>query len=84
MFVIETDDDGVTSGQLQIIPGDESLTALENDYTAMLEDGPLAPNQPSLGEIIAQWRAIPDEAIRQAAPYGAVRVGGAGSNARHG
>jgi hypothetical protein len=55
-----------TSGQLQLIPTGESLAALERDYTAMLEDGLLALNQPSFTEIIDQCRVIQDEANRQA------------------
>ena len=43
-----------------------SLVALEQDYTAMLEDGLLALNQPSFTEIIDQCRVIQDEANRQA------------------
>lgn len=53
-------------GQLQLIPTGESLTALENDYAAMLEDGLLALNQPSFADIIEQCRVIQDEANRQA------------------
>ena len=55
-----------TSGQLQLIPTGESLAALGQDYTAMLEDGLLALNQPSFTEIIDQCRVIQDEANRQA------------------
>lgn len=55
-----------TSGQLQIVPTGDSLTALENDYAAMLEDGLLALNQPSFADILEQCRAIQDEANRQA------------------
>lgn len=55
-----------TSGQLQLIPTGESLVALEQDYTSMLEDGLLALNQPSFTEIIDQCRVIQDEANRQA------------------
>jgi len=54
-----------TSGQLQLIPTSEPLTALEQDYAAMLEDGLLALNQPSFSEIIEQCRAIQDEVNRQ-------------------
>ena len=55
-----------TSGQLQLIPTGESLAALEQDYTAMLEDGLLALNQPSFTDIIDQCRVIQNEANRQA------------------
>lgn len=52
-------------GQLQLIPTGASLTALEKDYTAMLEDGLLALNQPSFTEIIDQCCVIQDEANRK-------------------
>jgi hypothetical protein len=68
-FFIEKDNAGVkidyfaaTNGQLQLIPTGESLTALEYDYTAMVNDGLLALNQPSFTEIIEQCRVIQDEA----------------------
>lgn len=73
VFFIEKDATGnkidyfaATSGQLQLIPTGESLTALEKDYAAMLEDGLLALNQPSFADIIEQCRAIQHEANRQA------------------
>ena len=72
LFFVEKDAAGAridyfaaTSGQLQLIPTGASLTALENDYTAMMEDGLLALNQPSFADIIEQCRAIQDEANRQ-------------------
>jgi len=37
------------------VPTGASLTALEQDYADMLQDGLLAPNQPSFTEIIAQF-----------------------------
>lgn len=55
-----------TRGQLQLIPVGASLTALERDYTAMVEDGLLALSSPSFIEVIAQCRLIQDEANRQA------------------
>ena len=55
-----------TSGQLQLIPTGELLAALEQDYTAMLEDGLLALKQPSFTDIIDQCRVIQNEANRQA------------------
>lgn len=73
MFFVEKDAAGAkidyfaaTSGQLQIIPTGESLTALENDYAAMLEDGLLGLHRPSFTDILEQCRAIEDEANRQA------------------
>lgn len=73
VFFIEKDATGskidyfaATSGQLQLIPAGESMTALENDYAAMLEDGLLALNQPSFADIIEQCRTIQGEANRQA------------------
>jgi len=75
VFFVEKDAAGVkinyfaaVSGQLQLIPTDESLTALENDYAVMLEDGLLALNQPSFADIIEQCHVIQDEANRQAMP----------------
>jgi hypothetical protein len=72
VFFVEKDAAGTkidyfaaTSGQLQLIPAGESLTALEKDYAAMLEDGLLALNQPSFADIIEQCRVIQDEANRQ-------------------
>jgi hypothetical protein len=62
-----------TSGQLQIIPTGKSLVALDQDYTAMLEDGLLALNQPSFTDIINQCRVIQDEANRQAQIASATR-----------
>jgi len=62
-----------TSGQLQLIPTGESLAALEQDYSAMLEDGLLALNQPSFTDIINQCRVIQDEANRQAQIASATR-----------
>ncbi|HHK1716987.1 TPA: nucleotidyl transferase AbiEii/AbiGii toxin family protein [Pseudomonas aeruginosa] len=73
VFFVEKDAAGfkidyaeATGGKLQLIPSGESLTALENDYAAMLEDGLLARNQPSFADIIEQCRVIQEEANRQA------------------
>lgn len=64
-FFVEKDATGrridyfaATNGQLQIIPTGDSLTALEQDYVGMLEDGLLALHQPSFVEIINQCRLI--------------------------
>jgi hypothetical protein len=54
-----------TSGQLQLIPTGASLAALKQDYTAMLDDGLLALNQPSFTDIIDQCRVIQEEVNRQ-------------------
>ncbi|MEW9907054.1 MAG: nucleotidyl transferase AbiEii/AbiGii toxin family protein (plasmid) [Candidatus Symbiodolus clandestinus] len=48
------------SGFIQIVPEGDSLIALEHDYTAMLEDGLLALNQPNFPELIASCRTIQD------------------------
>jgi len=83
LFFVEKDAAGAridyfaaTSGQMQLIPTGASLTALENDYTAMMEDGLLALNQPSFADIIEQCRAIQDEANRQDFWSGHPRVAG--------
>lgn len=55
-----------TSGELQLVATGESLTALESDYAAMLEDGLLALHQPGFTDIIEQCCIIQDEANRQA------------------
>jgi hypothetical protein len=72
MFFIEKNAAGTridyfaaTGGQLQLIPTGDSLTALENDYAAMLDDGLLALNSPSFAEIIEVCRTVQDEANRQ-------------------
>ena len=62
-----------TRGKLKLIPTGESLAALEQDYSAMLEDGLLALNQPSFTDIINQCRVIQDEANRQAQIASATR-----------
>ena len=46
------------AGALQLVPIGESLTALERDYAAMLEDGLLSLNQPSFSDIMKSCRAI--------------------------
>lgn len=67
MFFSEKDTTGARidyfsaiSGALQLIPTDESLVMLEQDYIAMLEDGLLPPNQPSFAELIEQCGVIQD------------------------
>ncbi len=45
-------------GAMQLVPTGESLTALERDYMAMLEDGLLALHQPDFSELIENCRAI--------------------------
>lgn len=54
------------SGHLQIIPTGEPAKALEDDYTAMLQDGLLALDQPDFAEIIERCGVIQDEANRRA------------------
>lgn len=46
------------TGALQLVPIGESLTALERDYAAMLEDGLLALNQPGFADIMKNCHAI--------------------------
>lgn len=46
------------SGGLQLIPEGDSLTALADDYAAMLEDGLLAVDQPDFSELIGRCHAI--------------------------
>ncbi len=79
VFFVEKDSAGnkidyfaATSGQLQLIPTGESLIALKNDYTAMLEDGLLALHQPDFSEIIYQCLAIQNEANRMAGYHGTI------------
>ncbi len=52
-----TDYFAATSAQLQLIPTGDSLAALEQDYTAMLEDVLHALDQPSFTDIIDQCRS---------------------------
>jgi hypothetical protein len=84
VFFVEKDAAGTkidyfaaTNGQLQLIPTGASLTALENDYAAMLADGLLALNQPSFVDIIEQCRAIQEEANRQALRDGRSKINAA-------
>lgn len=52
----------VTTGSLQLVPEGASLTALENDYFAMLEDGLLPQERPlDFSALIDQCRAIQDK-----------------------
>jgi len=46
------------AGAIQLVPTGASLTALEHDYAAMLEDGLLALNQPNFADIMAHCKAI--------------------------
>lgn len=50
-----------TSGQLQLIPQGPSFDALAQDYTAMLEDGLLAIDQPSFEVVMANFETIQDK-----------------------
>ena len=68
MFFIEKDANGdkidyfrATSGQLQLIPQGRSFDALAQDYTAMLEDGLLAIDQPSFEVVMANCETIQDK-----------------------
>lgn len=68
MFFTEKDANGdkidyfrATSGQLQLIPQGPSFDALAQDYTAMLEDGLLAIDQPSFEVVMANCETIQDE-----------------------
>jgi hypothetical protein len=55
-----------TSGQLQLIPQGPSFDALAQDYTAMLEDGLLAIDQPSFEVVMANCETIQDKINRLA------------------
>ena len=48
------------SGALQLIPDGASRSALENDYSAMLNDGLLSGPQPSFAELMVICRTIQD------------------------
>jgi hypothetical protein len=68
MFFTEKDANGdkidyfrATSGQLQLIPQGPSFDALAQDYTAMLEDGLLAIDQPSFEVVMANCETIQDK-----------------------
>lgn len=68
MFFTEKDANGdkidyfrATSGQLQLIPQGPSFGALARDYTAMLEDGLLAIDQPSFVVVMANCETIQDK-----------------------
>lgn len=65
MFFAEKDAAGswidytqAVTGALQLTPEDASLTALERDYSAMLQDGLLAGTQPSFVELMDVCRSI--------------------------
>jgi len=73
MFFAEKDVDGgkidyfqAISGALRLIPQGPSLDALEKDYTAMLEDGLLAFDQPAFEAVIANCAMIQDKINRLA------------------
>lgn len=68
MFFFEKDAAGAkidyfktANGWLQLIPEGASLSALEKDYAAMLEDGLLALDQPEFPELMENCRAIQDK-----------------------
>ena len=68
MFFSEKDIDGskidyllAISGGLRLIPQRPSLSVLERDYTAMLEDGLLAIDQPSFEVVMANCETIQDK-----------------------
>jgi hypothetical protein len=67
MFFAEKDAAGkpidytqAVSNALQLIPEGAALTALENDYSAMLNDGLLLGPQPSFAELMVICRTIED------------------------
>jgi Nucleotidyl transferase AbiEii toxin, Type IV TA system len=71
MFFAEKDVDGgkvdyfqATSGDLRLIPQGPSLDALAKDYTAMLEDGLLAFEQPTFETVMASCSAIQEKVNR--------------------
>ncbi len=73
MFFAEKDVDGgkvdyfqATSGDLRLIPQGPSRNALAKDYTAMLEDGLLAFEQPTFETVMASCASIQDEINRLA------------------
>jgi hypothetical protein len=75
MFFAEKDVGGTkidyfraTNGGLRLIPNGLSLVALEKDYAAMLKDGLLAMNQPSLSSTLEVCRTIEDRVNRLAQP----------------
>jgi len=68
MFFSEKDAGGLKvdyfqaiAGKLQLIPEGPSLEALEKDYTAMLEDGLLAFEQPRFAAVLESCAAIQDK-----------------------
>lgn len=65
MFFAEKDARGAridyfpaVAGALQLVPGGDSLAALEQDYAAMLEDGLLALGQPDFNEVMKSCQVI--------------------------
>ncbi len=46
------------AGAIQLVPSGDSLTALERDYAAMLEDGLVALNQQNFADLMEGCRAI--------------------------
>ncbi len=65
MFFVEKDAAGTridyfkaVTGAIQLIPTGKSMTALEHDYGAMLEDGLLALDQPVFSDIVESCRAM--------------------------
>lgn len=65
IFFCESDTQGrkidyfkAIAGKLQLVPTGESRSALERDYTAMLDDGLLPLGQPDFAEIIQSCREI--------------------------
>ncbi len=65
MFFAEKDAKGTkvdytaaVAGAIQLVPTGDSLTALEHDYVAMLEDGLLALHQPTFADVMESCRVI--------------------------
>jgi hypothetical protein len=56
------------NGSLKLIPEGASLTALAEDYAAMLEDGLLPVGQPQFSELLDQCRSI-EEIVNRATDY---------------
>lgn len=76
MFFAEKDVDGnwidyhqAVSGGLTLLPEGASLEALKQDYSAMLEDGLLALDQPEFDELITRCRTIQDRVNYQIASH---------------
>ncbi len=65
LFFSEKDNKGskidyhlAVNGKIRLVPEGDSLEALKQDYTAMLEDGLLTLHQPSFSELMATCQAI--------------------------